>query len=317
MVGWEKSHFSKENWNERLVQLPFYSVYQSYEWGEIKKSEGWSVIRLNNNTSNLESMVQIFYKIMPMKIAVFWIPGGILGKSISINFSKLTSQLGCIFYYVRVSFQDPNLDANLILSQGWKKPIKSISNNLTMKLDLTSTKDEISKNLSSNWRHNSKRFFKKGNFIEVWEKPKAEELFDFYNIFESFKNLKQQHSLRSIRGVISNFKEDLVVYVAKSPENELLALRGYVKKGHTAFDWYAITTEMGRSLYASYGLCWFMIQNAKSLGLTMYDFSGVDPINNSGVFNFKKGTGANLIEYPGEFERSNLPGLRFLASCKI
>lgn len=317
MVKWEKFNLTSNDWNEKLINLTYFSIYQSYEWGEIKRKEGWSVVRFNDTSSKKDSMVQVLYKVMPLKIVVFWIPGGILSKNISFDFSKLAKEFGCIFYYVRVSFLDSELKENIIIKNGWKTPFKYLSNNLTMKLDLTTPEEEIFKNMSSNWRHNSKRFFKNGNYIEKWESPDAEELFELYKKFEKLKNLNQQHSLELIKGVVSNFKDDLVVYVAKNSNNELLALRGYIKKGITAFDWYAITTEKGRNAYASYGLCWFVIKNAKSLGLNLYDFSGVDPKNNCGVFNFKKGTGAKLIKYPGEFEKSNFPGLRILANCKI
>jgi lipid II:glycine glycyltransferase (peptidoglycan interpeptide bridge formation enzyme) len=55
----------------------------------------------------------------------------------------------------------------------------------------------------------------------------------------------------------------------------------------------------------SYALCWELFNRCQSLGCNNFDFNGVDPENNMGVYNFKKGTGARLVETLGEFEYSN------------
>jgi lipid II:glycine glycyltransferase (peptidoglycan interpeptide bridge formation enzyme) len=52
-------------------------------------------------------------------------------------------------------------------------------------------------------------------------------------------------------------------------------------------------------------LCWELVNRCQSLGCHDFDFNGVDPENNMGVYNFKKGTGARLVETLGEFEYSN------------
>ena len=39
-------------------------------------------------------------------------------------------------------------------------------------------------------------------------------------------------------------------------------------------------------------------------GVEWYDMSGMDSINNKGVFNFKKGTGAKEYKYLGEWDYS-------------
>ena len=48
-----------------------------------------------------------------------------------------------------------------------------------------------------------------------------------------------------------------------------------------------------------------------------YDLNGVNPSANLGVYNFKKGTGAKLIEEIGEFEWSNNFILKSLVNFKV
>lgn len=55
----------------------------------------------------------------------------------------------------------------------------------------------------------------------------------------------------------------------------------------------------------------------RTKGVSRYDMSGVDPINNKGVYDFKKGTGAEEIKYLGEWEISNSKIFRVIASKLI
>ena len=65
-----------------------------------------------------------------------------------------------------------------------------------------------------------------------------------------------------------------------------------------------------RKVYASHATLWAMLDHCSRLGLCDYDLSGVDPVGNKGVFDFKHGTGARLVECLGEWEWAALPGLR-------
>lgn len=307
MVNWSIFKETEQNWNHTLVSLPFFSIYQSYQWGEIKKEDGWEVIRFATDNS----IAQVFLKRLPFGGGFFWCPGGILGEKKNLNLNLFKKELGVRFFYFRCSFHQPDLNKAVIYSFGWKKSTFSINGNQSMAINIERDENDILKEMSSNWRHNLKRFEKKNINVVHWENPDPEVLFGYYEKFENFKGLKQQHSYASIKGVIEKFKNQLVILRASDEEGNLLALRGYIFLGKRALDWYAISTEQGRSCYASYGVLWRMLKNAKERGITTYDLSGVDPVNNAGVFNFKKGTGAELIEYPGEFEISNIPLLSF------
>ena len=82
-------------------------------------------------------------------------------------------------------------------------------------------------------------------------------------------------------------------------------MRGAIIRNHQAIDIFAAANAFSRKHYLSYGLCWELVNRCKSIGCSDFDFNGVDPENNMGVYNFKKGTGAKLVETLGEFEYSN------------
>lgn len=307
MVTWNIFNESKNNWNGYLRTMPFFTIYQTYQWGEIKQDDGWLVVRIigKNQSNEIVGMAQILYKKLPFNIYFFWCPGGILGEYKSFILKILKKELNYFQCYFRVSFHDSTISSQELIRNGWKISKNTIGGNMSMLLDLRPGIEKLSSNLSSNWRHNVKRFSKKNLQIELWQEPDAEALYEYYRVFESFKGLSKQHSLESIKGILHLFKDKLIIYRCMNEEGELLALRGYIFEDNRSLDWFAISTEKGRSVYASYGTCWKVIEDATARGIEYYDFSGVDPVGNAGVYNFKRGTGATLIEFAGEYEKSS------------
>ncbi len=307
MVKWSKFTGGALAWDQALAELSFFSLYQSYEWGEVKEQDGWQVERLwgASDKPSHYTMAQILVKRLPLGGVFLWCPGGIMGTEATFDFSQLRKLLGYTFFYCRCSFHDPAKQVDDLKQRGWESPSFCLNSNLSMNLSLAPTEEELLSQMSSNWRHNLKRFVKKEVSVEKWLNPEPQVLFDYYQKFESMKGLRQQHSLASIKGVIEKFGEKLVIFRALDASGNLLGLRGYIYSAHRALDWYAISTEAGRSCYASYGLLWTVLRDAREKKVKVYDLSGVDPINNAGVYNFKKGSGAIEVRYPGEFERSS------------
>lgn len=305
MAEWKIFTGDQNEWNSHLKTLNFVSLYQSYEWGEIKAQDGWKVFRFIKKKGPSLGMAQVFLKKLPFDVAFFWCPGGILGDRSQFQLSDFKKEIGFRFFYFRCSFHDPQINSKDLIQEGWRKPRYSINSSLSMNLRLSPPIENLRKNLSSNWRHNLKRFEKKPIQIERWTNPEARLLYESYQKFESLKGLPSQHSFKSIDGVIRFYRDQLVIFRALDENNHLLALRGYIFAGSKALDWYAISTQEGRKCYASHGVFWRTLMDAKEREILNYDLSGVDPETNPGVYNFKKGTGADLISYPGEFEKAS------------
>lgn len=312
MVSWSIFKGSAKEWNDLMHSLPFYSFYQSYEWGEIKSKDGWQVVRvIKKDTLRKDlSMAQVLLKRLPFKGAFFWCPGGILGAEKKIDWKFILKDLNILFYYFRCSFHDSNLSVGDLESLGWEKPTFLINNNQSMFLKPSAYKEDLLKRMSSNWRHNLRRFEKKNLIVTRWIKPDSATLSGYYEKFEAMKGLGRQHSFELINGVIEQYGDQLVILETKDSEGNLHSLRGCIVFGKNALDWYAITTELGRNTYSSYGVLWKLIDFLHELGVDHYDLSGVDEINNPGVFSFKKGAGGTLVAYPGELEEANFPGLK-------
>ena len=72
-----------------------------------------------------------------------------------------------------------------------------------------------------------------------------------------------------------------------------------------------------RKLYATHATLWALLDHCQRDGMVNYDLSGVDPVQNKGVYDFKHGTGARLVENLAEWDWASLPGLRLLINLAI
>ena len=125
------------------------------------------------------------------------------------------------------------------------------------------------------------------------------------------KRMKEFFSRQQIKSLMSSYGDKLIVIGARTPDGVVQAIRGAIVRGEQAVDIFAAANAFSRKHYLTYGLCWELVNRCKSLGCNHYDFNGIDPENNMGVYNFKKGTGANLVKTLGEFEWSNSNFLNF------
>ena len=134
---------------------------------------------------------------------------------------------------------------------------------------------------------------------------------------ESTKGLSEQFSEKDILNIINEFSEKLLLYYATNSNGDLLGLRGALLLGNKAVDIMAATSVAGRNTYSSYILFWELTKKCKALGVKNYDMGGINKINNKGVYNFKKGTGAKEIKYLGEYEMATSNLLRTMTNLII
>lgn len=76
----------------------------------------------------------------------------------------------------------------------------------------------------------------------------------------------------------------------------------------------AATNVAGRKLYSSYLTISELLSTCLERGVEEYDLMGIDPHKNPGVYNFKKGTGAEPLEYLGEWEWATSEPLYYIAN---
>jgi hypothetical protein len=314
MVTWEQYRGLADEWDGHVAALSG-GFYQTYGWGEVRRVTGWQPLRLlARRSGRIIAAASVLVK-RKLGLAVCWIPGGPLGASDVLDGefrAALGSVLGTKWFYCRISLLRTDLEneTSFMARTGWKRPAVAMSSGLTMSYTLAGDETERLKRTSGNWRHNLKRSGRYGLRIEQWESPDFEAISALYREMESLKSLPEQHSEAELAMIFTKCREQVVVYRCLTTEGRLLAIRAAGLSGATAIDLLAVAGGEARKVYASHATLWALLNHCSRLGLRDYDLSGVDPVGNKGVFDFKHGTGASLVECLGEWEWASLPGLR-------
>ena len=314
MVTWEQYSGSAEEWDGHVETLSG-GFYQTYGWGEVRRVAGWQPLRLLARRDGLVIASASVLVKRKFGVAVCWVPGAPLGLSDVIDskfLAALSSVLSTRLFYCRISLLRPDLgdEAAFLSDSGWKRPAVAMSSGLTMSYALAGDEAERLKRTSGNWRHNLKRSRRYGLRFEHWGAPDVDAISALYREMESLKSITEQHSAAELAAIFTHCGDRVIVYRCLDSEGRLLAIRAAGLCGATAMDLLAVAGGEARKVYASYATLWALLDHCSRLGLREYDLSGVDPVGNKGVFDFKHGTGAGLVECLGEWEWASLPGLR-------
>jgi lipid II:glycine glycyltransferase (peptidoglycan interpeptide bridge formation enzyme) len=191
---------------------------------------------------------------------------------------------------------------------GWTRPKNKMSSGYSMLYRLNGNEEDRLKRTTGNWRHNLKRSARYGLHIEEWVKPDISQISALYREMEFFKTLPTQYTQIELEAMFKFLKKNIIIYRCINKEGKLLAIRAAGVFGDTALDLLAVAGSEARKVYASHATLWALLDHCNKIGNTFYDLSGVDPIHNKGVFDFKHGTGADLVECLGEWESASIPG---------
>ena len=323
MLNWQAWEGSAEAWDDQLRQFPDYTVFQSYAWGEHKRQFGWLPLRLRlGDADRAVALSQVLIKRYPLGVGMAWVPGGPLGEidKWGDSFRQAVRAAADVrFLYCRISPMCVHSeDAGVKLAAlGWQQSAVPFSTGLSMAYQAGLSEEERLQQCSGNWRHNFRRSAKHGAKAYLWAKPDPDEMMAAYGAMQAHKQLKAQTSREEVVSMFSAFADRCVVVRCDDANGNLLALRGALVFGDKGWDTFAAATPAGRKVYASHAAFWELIKQCAARGVQWYDMSGVDPINNRGVYDFKKGTGAQDMRFLGEWEHATPAILGTLASKVI
>jgi lipid II:glycine glycyltransferase (peptidoglycan interpeptide bridge formation enzyme) len=125
------------------------------------------------------------------------------------------------------------------------------------------------------------------------------------------------YCVNTIKSIVDCYNDDVIILGARDKGGEIIAIRGALIHGTSAIDMFAATSEEGRSVFASYAIFSELVEECKKRSCVEYDLNGINPAQGSGVYLFKKGTGAMPKLTLGEFEWSNSTFLKFIINFKI
>lgn len=322
MLTWKKWEGTAKDWDECLLKFPDYNIYQSFSWGEHRGAFGWRPVRMTGEREGKTvCAAQVLIRRLPLGTDFAWVPGGPVGEPGEWSHSFLLALkkiLGCPFLYCRINNMRPdNPGESLQMSAFWSKPEFRLHSGLSMAYLPIVTESERINRMSKNWSRNLRRSQKQGNTVRLWESPDPEEMHLVYREMQEYKSLGEQFTKDSLASILSRFDRRCIVVRCDDSEGRLLSFRGALLFGDRGWDIFAATTNAGRKVYASHGAFWELMNRCMESGVTWYDMSGVDPGRSKGVYDFKKGTGAEDLKYLGEWDAASFPLLRRAANYVV
>jgi hypothetical protein len=326
-LEWTVWDGTSSEWNKTIGHFDDVNVYQTSEWADHKSKSGWSVVRLvcKADGARVITAAQCLYRSGPFSTVVAWVPGGPIGdlnKATPKFVALLKSHLNTKLIYVRIAVMrsSDHVTAGQLASYKWNKSTTTIGTKSSL-VHLLDVEESIRlTRCSANWKRNLKRSTKIQSYPYVWQKPDSTSLSSAYqemNDYKQIEGVSLNRSAQDLQSAIDVFGDKLILVRSDDADGNALAIRGAICFGDTAWDYIAITTPAGRKTYASYAVFWALAESCFQLGMRRFDLGGIDPINNRGVYDFKKGTGSFQVDYEGEWDSASPRWFRAVASRLI
>src|ERR1043165_5057212 len=291
------------SWYAMLPRFYDCSPFQSYAWGEYRRALGWQPRRwvAYDENETPVAMMQGYVRRYLLGIGLVWSEGGPIGDLSACGHElhdalKTTSGLRYVYCCFRCDRSRDIEDSLRLTTLGWALPWSSITTNYTMTIDLNVTEAELLASCERNWRRNLKRSSECEVRVAQWFHPETSEIVAVYRSMESLKGLDEQHSDDEIEQMLRTLKQNLVVYRCEDAAGELLSVMGCLVAGDKACLVISATTPKGRELHSSYAIFWALICHCRKIGVRLFDFAGIDPVRNPGVYRFKRAAGGRPVE---------------------
>jgi len=314
MTNWKCYNGSDDDWDLALSQAGGATYLQGSRWSKHLANLGWECCRWHYQYGGTSAFLQGFLKRYPLGFGVIWFPDWIVGEyEIEPEVMRdLRQSLSLRHVYIRIRShhvfnqqEQRDLQRDLTLV---KKPFDTAT---TMHLDLTTSIEELHQGLSKNWRRNLKRSTRLD--YEMLEVNDVNTIIALYAELSAIKGVGALFSEQEIASLMQSWQGQIIVIGAKTNDGKIQAIRGAIIYQNQAIDIFAAANALARKHYLSYALCWELLLRCQQRECRNFDFNGVDS-NNMGVYNFKKGTGAELVKTLGEFEYASNPIIKHLVN---
>lgn len=313
-----------ERWSKLITQFADASIYQTWSYGAVTRG-----------TSNLSHIVlkrgdeivgccQVVIRRMPiLNVGVADIKWGPLWRKTGTEF-----EVEAFVYLMREIKREYAVKRRYLLRMwpgvagDWKERVKEILTNegfesaptttpyRTLRLDLSLTLEDLRKNFLQKWRNHLNKAEKCGLTVVEGTTDKL------YGIFLTLvaqvvkrKNFTPGVDYRQFGRINEELPEPLKMRVVVcESQGKPIAVAVCSAIGDTAIYILGATGDEGKGLNGAYLLQWRLIQWLKDHGIRWYDLGGIDPQNNPGVYEFKRGLAGKsgceeemLGEYLGNF----------------
>ena len=313
----------EKSWDKQLLQFDEQTLYQSSRWGRYKAFRGWRPCYFRAESDGaVVAMLQTLVRTYPWRVVVTWCPGGVVGALDGCSrtaMAQLSSAMGARSMYCRCSFARKRraADEEWLRANGWTRPARTLSANMTAVWDLRQTEEELFAGMNRNWRYSLRQALKSDLVVERLERLPVGELADLCEAVRASKGAAAVARAAEVAALFDALGHQAVVYGCRNRSGRLIAFHSCAIQGRRAWELIAATSPEGRSVGASFAVLWSLILHCRRVDVTHYDLAGLDPEGAPGVTNFKRWTGAEDIEWLGEWEWSTNAVLRYAVCAAV
>ena len=307
-----KNSLNNTQWNQALLQFQEYNIFQSYEWGELKKSEGWEPLRIivsDNDCKKLTLIAQIVMKKV-LGIYIAWCPGGPLittenkdkADSALKKFKDIVTEYNLANLRCKTFMEDNDINNKFFIK--FTKPSNTLTSRRTNIIKMMPSHDFLS-HIRKKHRYYIKQSLK--NNIDWQIRENDEAGLAFYSIYEQMQKEKNLNlpiiDVSLFAKLLNSSDNNRIITLAGYKDHECVAACVVSIFHRKAFYHYAASTNRGGDLNASYGMIFELMNYLNSLDIDILDFGGLSEDQSSaGVDFFKEGFNGEEIKRVGEFD---------------
>ena len=307
-----KNSLNNRQWNQALLQFQEYNIFQSYEWGELKKSEGWEPLRIivsDNDCKKLTLIAQIVMKKV-LGINIAWCPGGPLittenkdkADSALKKFKDVVTEYNLANLRCKTFMEDNDINNKFFIK--FTKPSNTLTSRRT-NIIKTMPSDDFLSHIRKKHRYYIKQSLK--NNIDWQIRENDEAGLAFYSIYEQMQKEKNLNlpiiDVSLFAKLLNSSDNNRIITLAGYKDHECVAACVVSIFHRKAFYHYAASTNRGGDLNASYGMIFELMNYLNSLDIDILDFGGLSEDQSSaGVDFFKEGFNGEEIKRVGEFD---------------
>ncbi len=310
---------TREQWNDWLQEAPGGGhIYQSYEWGEFKRTIGWRPIRLV-----LERQGAIVGAGQFLAWNTPGVPGCLLYctkgpwlpwddeqavRTFFAGVRTVARRENAHTVKIEPEVLEKQAGVKAVLADiGFEKFRWDLQFKTTMLVDLTPSEEELLAAMKSKTRYNTRLGAKKG--VRIVEDNSMEAREEFHTMMEltaqrdGFFKRPHDYLFACWQAMYDADRAHLFLAVH---EGQMLAGILVFTFGHKY--WYTVgaSTDEKRNLMPTYQLQWEVMRWAKEQGITFYDMVAIpNPENLNeedsmyGLYRFKAGFGGRVAEFVG------------------
>lgn len=282
-------------------------IRQSKFWVSYLEKLGWKKVQITNSNAYVR-------KILFGSIAK------IPRVSPPISFKEidtLAKKEGALFVKLEPNVDDSNKKLKKELaSSGFQEDNWSLQPTKTIQIDLSSSEQELIKNMEKDTRYSIRRAQRERVVVE-----KSEDINTFLSLHkETSRRQRFWVSFEDSKALWNSLPDDNREILFAKKDGEILAGAFLIFYDQMAYYYQAGSTAKRRELLAPYLIVWESLKLAKEKGCKKFDFEGIvdQRIKATkkwrGFTHFKRGFGGYEVTYLGSFVKYYNPVIRLLFS---